>query len=197
MGDVKTSTGNFNDEQSGVIMAPSEPLTPRPAPDKGARQVRARAAAQSKRDALRRRARRIRHSVAVVTAVLFCTLFLVVYVQLASGHDPALSATSKNTSTSASDLTASSSSTTAAKKAAAEKAAAAKKAAAKKAAAKKAATKKAAEERAASEAATAQESTTATSSSGESSGSESSSSGSESSSGESSSSVGSVTTSQS
>jgi uncharacterized membrane protein YgcG len=42
------------------------------------------------RDALRRRAWRIRRSVAAVAVTMFAVAFLVVYVQLASGHDPAL-----------------------------------------------------------------------------------------------------------
>jgi hypothetical protein len=37
-----------------------------------------------------RRARRIRRAVAGLAVALFTTAFLVVYVQLASGHDPAL-----------------------------------------------------------------------------------------------------------
>ena len=39
---------------------------------------------------MRRRARRIRRSVAGLAATVFIGVFLVVYVQLASGHDPAL-----------------------------------------------------------------------------------------------------------
>jgi hypothetical protein len=50
----------------------------------------ARARALSHRDAIRRRARRIRRSVAALAVTLFAVAFLVVYVQLASGHDPAL-----------------------------------------------------------------------------------------------------------
>jgi hypothetical protein len=55
----------------------------------------ARALADGRRAELRRRARRIRRSVAAVSAALLIGLFLVIYVQLASGHDPALSASSK------------------------------------------------------------------------------------------------------
>jgi len=51
----------------------------------------ARALARSRRDAMRRRLHRIRRGIAGLTAALFATAFLVVYVQLASGHDPALS----------------------------------------------------------------------------------------------------------
>jgi hypothetical protein len=45
---------------------------------------------RERRDALRQRAWRIRRSVAAVAVTLFAVAFLVVYVQLASGHDPAL-----------------------------------------------------------------------------------------------------------
>jgi hypothetical protein len=61
----------------------------------------ARALAGDRRAELHRRARRIRRSVGAVAAALFVALFLIVYVQLASGHDPALSASSKARSTSA------------------------------------------------------------------------------------------------
>ncbi len=58
-------------------------------------QLQARARAAAHRDGLYRRARRIRRSVASLAAVLFSTAFLVIYVQLASGHDPALVANAK------------------------------------------------------------------------------------------------------
>jgi hypothetical protein len=61
----------------------------------------AKALAASRRAELRLRARRIRRAVAAGAAVVFVALFLVVYVQLASGHDPALSHTAKVSSTSA------------------------------------------------------------------------------------------------
>jgi hypothetical protein len=48
--------------------------------------------ADEHRDAMRRRARRIRQSVTGMAVALFLCAFLVVYVQLASGHDPALTA---------------------------------------------------------------------------------------------------------
>jgi hypothetical protein len=48
---------------------------------------------------MRRRARRIRRSVAAFSATLFAVAFMVVYVQLASGHDPALLADAKRAST--------------------------------------------------------------------------------------------------
>jgi hypothetical protein len=60
-------------------------------------QLDAKSLASARRDALLRRARRIRRSVASLAAVLFSTAFLVIYVQLASGHDPALVANAKRT----------------------------------------------------------------------------------------------------
>lgn len=58
-------------------------------------QLDAKALACARRDALLRRARRIRRSVASLATLMFVTAFLVVYVQLASGHDPALVANAK------------------------------------------------------------------------------------------------------
>src|SRR5207245_2686088 len=58
-------------------------------------QLRARMLARSRVAAMRSRARRIRGSVVGLTAALFTAVFLAVYVQLASGHDPALSAAGK------------------------------------------------------------------------------------------------------
>lgn len=55
----------------------------------------ARALASSHRETLRRRTRRIRRSVAGLAVALFSAAFLIVYVQLASGHDPALVANAK------------------------------------------------------------------------------------------------------
>jgi hypothetical protein len=55
----------------------------------------ARALAAGRRAELLRRARKIRRAVAAGATALFIAVFLVVYVQLASGHDPALSASSK------------------------------------------------------------------------------------------------------
>jgi hypothetical protein len=49
-----------------------------------------RVTARRHRDALRQRTRRIRRSVAGLALALFAVAFLIVYVQLASGHDPAL-----------------------------------------------------------------------------------------------------------
>jgi uncharacterized membrane protein YgcG len=56
--------------------------------------------ARQKLIAMRRRARRIRRLVAALAAATFTAAFLAVYVQLASGHDPALSAAAKKSSTS-------------------------------------------------------------------------------------------------
>jgi len=61
----------------------------------------AKALAQSHRDAIRRRTRRIRRSVAALAMTLFAVAFLVVYVQLASGHDPALVANAQKRAASA------------------------------------------------------------------------------------------------
>jgi hypothetical protein len=48
---------------------------------------------------MRRRAHRIRRSVAAFSATVFAAAFMVVYVQLASGHDPALVADAKRART--------------------------------------------------------------------------------------------------
>jgi hypothetical protein len=53
-------------------------------------QLQARALAKARLEVMRRRARRIRRAVASLAVALFATAFLIVYVQLASGHDPAL-----------------------------------------------------------------------------------------------------------
>ena len=67
------------------------PDTPSPAgrdPEPGnPEQLRARAIARGRREAMHRRARRIRRTVAGATAALFAAAFLGIYVQLASGHD--------------------------------------------------------------------------------------------------------------
>jgi hypothetical protein len=60
------------------------------APDLTAAQLQARAIASGRREAMRQRATRIRRAVASLSIALFATAFLIVYVQLASGHDPAL-----------------------------------------------------------------------------------------------------------
>ena len=64
-----------------------------PSPDQS--KLRARAVARGRVEAMRRRASRIRRSVAAATIALFVAAFLGVYVQLASGHDPALDAAAK------------------------------------------------------------------------------------------------------
>jgi hypothetical protein len=56
-------------------------------------------AEDSRRALLRRRVRRIRRSVALFAAALFSAAFLMVYVQLASGHDPALVADARRAAT--------------------------------------------------------------------------------------------------
>lgn len=85
--------------------SPRPPRAPR-SPE----QARARALAQERREAIRVRERRIRRSVAALAATLFSVAFLVIYVQLASGHDPALvanakRATAENTSSNTESLT--------------------------------------------------------------------------------------------
>jgi hypothetical protein len=82
-------------------MQPNDNDTPpaRPAPD--ARALEGKALAKAKRDRMRRRAGRIRRTIAASSAALFVAAFLGVYVQLASGNDPALVAASKRSSTSA------------------------------------------------------------------------------------------------
>jgi hypothetical protein len=65
---------------------------------------------------MRRRASRIRRSVAVLAVTLFVIACLAVYVQLSSGHDPALAAAAKrhDAATSTKDATPASASETAA-----------------------------------------------------------------------------------
>ena len=53
------------------------------------------ALAQAKRTERRRRTRRIRQGVAAGTITLFVAFFSTIYAQMASGHDPALSASRK------------------------------------------------------------------------------------------------------
>ncbi|HEV7163214.1 MAG TPA: hypothetical protein VGN25_08170 [Solirubrobacteraceae bacterium] len=125
------------------------PENPTPsAPHSDPQQLDPKALARSRREAVLLRTRKIRRSVTGLALGLFTAAFLAVYVQLASGHDPALSANAERRNVSMS-LVASTSSTTAptaARKAAAERAAAAKKAAAEKATAEKAAAEEAAAE---------------------------------------------------
>lgn len=61
-----------------------------------------RALARARRASMQRRARRIRRSVAGLSLGLFTAAFLAVYVQLASGHDPALTANAKRRATTSS-----------------------------------------------------------------------------------------------
>jgi hypothetical protein len=82
---------------------PTEPQRAASAADAG--QLDARALARSRRDAMLRRARRIRRSVAATAATVFAAAFLVIYVQLASGHDPALSTSTKGTSAASTEAT--------------------------------------------------------------------------------------------
>jgi hypothetical protein len=72
-------------------MNASRKPTPRPPSDLTPEQLKARALAKSRRAAMLLRARRIRRSVVGLAAALFSAAFLAIYVQLASGHDPALS----------------------------------------------------------------------------------------------------------
>jgi type IV secretory pathway TrbL component len=61
----------------------------------GAQREAERAQAQQRLGAMRARAGRIRHAIAALAAVLFVCAFLVIYVNLVSGHDPALAAAAK------------------------------------------------------------------------------------------------------
>lgn len=56
----------------------------------------ARRVARRHQTALRARAKRIRVRVATLAGTFFVVAFLIVYVQLASGHDPALVATAEH-----------------------------------------------------------------------------------------------------
>lgn len=62
----------------------------------------ARALARAHREAMRRRTRVIRRSVAVLAVTLFVLVFGIVYVRLTSGHDPALVAAARRRAASAS-----------------------------------------------------------------------------------------------
>jgi hypothetical protein len=82
-------------------MQPKQPDTP-PRPSAGDRALEGRALANAKREQMRLRASRIRRTIATAAAGLFAAAFIGVYVQLASGHDPALVASAaKRSSTSA------------------------------------------------------------------------------------------------
>lgn len=81
-------------------MQPSQSDTPPEQRHPRAGGVDGRALAAAKRGQMRLRARRIRRTVATGGAALFATAFLGIYVQLASGHDPALtSAAARRAST--------------------------------------------------------------------------------------------------
>jgi hypothetical protein len=72
-------------------------------------QLDPKALARIRRDAMRQRARRIRRSVTGLALALFTAAFVGIYVQLASGHDPALSKRHTATTTAAASSTESSS----------------------------------------------------------------------------------------
>lgn len=80
-------------------MQPKDSNTPAH-PEADTRALDGKALARAKRERMRRRTGRIRRTIAASAATLFAAAFLGVYVQLASGHDPALLAASKRTSTS-------------------------------------------------------------------------------------------------
>jgi uncharacterized membrane protein YfcA len=73
-------------------MNPQRTATPRPSRNEDPQQLAARARAADRRRAMRGRISRIRRTVAGLAVGLFSAAFLVVYVQLASGNDPALTA---------------------------------------------------------------------------------------------------------
>ena len=89
------------DELIGATMQANHNPPPRRRSGQGPGQLDGRALARQKLAAMRRRARRIRRLVAGLAVATFTAAFLAVYVQLASGHDPALSAAAKRSSTSA------------------------------------------------------------------------------------------------
>jgi hypothetical protein len=90
-----------SDDLMGATMQTHHNVPPRRSSGPGPGQLGGRALARQKLIAMRRRARRIRRLVAGLAAATFTAAFLAVYVQLASGHDPALSAAAKRSSTSA------------------------------------------------------------------------------------------------
>ncbi len=67
-----------------------------------AEQLDARALARTRLEAMRRRTRRIRRSVAGLALALFAASFTIVFVQLASGHDPSLVANARKRAAAAS-----------------------------------------------------------------------------------------------
>jgi hypothetical protein len=82
-------------------MQPENSDTPPARPARDARALEGKALAKAKRERMHRRAGRIRRTIAAGATALFVAAFLGVYVQLASGHDPALVAASRRTGTSA------------------------------------------------------------------------------------------------
>jgi hypothetical protein len=90
-----------SDDLIGATMQANHNAPPRQRFAEGPGQLGGRALARQKLIAMRRRARRIRRVVAGLAAATFAAAFLAVYVQLASGHDPALQAAARRSSTSA------------------------------------------------------------------------------------------------
>src|ERR1700730_6587865 len=91
-----------SDPPIGATMEPRDSNSSKQPPKLSPEQLDARALARSRRSALRRRVHRIRRGVAGLAAALFAAAFLAVYVQLASGHDPALSTKTRTTAASTS-----------------------------------------------------------------------------------------------
>jgi hypothetical protein len=75
-------------------MTSSDTPTHRSDADATAMQTQAKALANNHREALNQRARRIRRRIASAGLALFTAAFVGIYVQMASGHDPALTAAS-------------------------------------------------------------------------------------------------------
>ena len=88
-------------------MQPKESDNPSESRPSGAGASDGRALAAAKRAQMRLRARRIRRTIATGAAGLFATAFLGIYVQLASGHDPALVAAAARRSSTSTNATAS------------------------------------------------------------------------------------------
>ncbi|MCW3027079.1 MAG: hypothetical protein JWN81_290 [Solirubrobacterales bacterium] len=102
-------------------MDPRDTPAARQPPSLSPEQLDARALARSRRSAMRRRVHRIRRGIAGLAAALFSAAFLAVYVQLASGHDPALSTKKGTTAASTSIVAGTAASKSTAEKSAAEK----------------------------------------------------------------------------
>jgi hypothetical protein len=83
-------------------------MTATPQPDR----LDARALAQARLDARRRRILRIRRTVVALAAALFLAAFSTLYVQLAAGRDPSLSASATRTVATASSGTSGSAAST-------------------------------------------------------------------------------------